>query len=81
LSEETHSEETHNDQQRPNAFEGNKHVFLVRIWVEPREIAGAALQWRGVIEHLPTRERRYLNDLAVLTHFITSYLEGLGVTP
>lgn len=67
------------DLQRAHSFEGHMHVFIVRIWIEPREIAGAVVEWRGVIEHLPTQERRYLNDLAVIANFITPYLDGMGV--
>jgi hypothetical protein len=65
--------------QRPPIFAGHSHVFIVRIWLEPREIMGAAVEWRGVIEHVPTQKRRYLTDLAALTPFITPYLESMGV--
>lgn len=74
--------EVQDNQQRPygpDAFDGHRHVFVVRIWLEPREIAGAVVEWSGVIEHLPTQERRYLNDLAAVTGFITPYLESMGV--
>jgi hypothetical protein len=64
---------------RPDAFDGRTHVFIVRIWLEPRELAGAVVEWRGVIEHVPTQERRYLNDLAALSSFITPYLDSMGV--
>jgi len=66
-------------QQRPDAFNGHKRVFIVRIWLEPREIAGAAVVWRGVIEHVPTHKQRYFNDLGVITSFIAPYLESMGV--
>jgi hypothetical protein len=65
--------------QRPNSFDRHTHVFIVRIWLEPREIIEAAVEWRGVIEHLPTHQRRYLNDLAAVAGFITPYLESMGV--
>jgi hypothetical protein len=71
--------EAQDDQQQPVAFDGQRHVFVVRIWLEPREIAGAAVEWRGVIEHLPTQQHRYLNDLTVITHFIAPYLISMGV--
>ena len=41
----------------------NTHVFIVRIWWEPREIEGAIPKWRGMIEHVPGDKRRYLEDL------------------
>jgi hypothetical protein len=59
------------DPQRPPSGDDNRHVFIVRIWLEPREIAGAVVEWRGMIEHLPTQERRYLTDLAAIAPFIT----------
>src|SRR5687767_13978495 len=71
--------EVQDDQQQPDAFDGGSHVFVVRMWLVSREIAGAVVEWRGVIEHLPTQLRRYLNDLAAVTGFITPYLESLGI--
>jgi hypothetical protein len=65
--------------QQPLAFDERTQVFIVRIWLEPREIVGAGVEWRGVIEHVPTQERRYLNDLAALLPFITPYLDSMGV--
>ncbi|MFQ5857712.1 MAG: hypothetical protein ACE5LU_19065 [Anaerolineae bacterium] len=61
------------------SFEDNTHVFIVRIWREPREIDGAAPEWRGVIEHVTTGERRYLKDVDAIVAFILPYLEGMGV--
>lgn len=67
------------DLQQPHSFDEHRHVFIVRIWLEPREISGAVVEWRGVIEHLPTQERHYLNDLAAIGRFITPYLDSMGV--
>lgn len=67
------------DLQWPHSFDEHRHVFIVRIWREPREIAGAGVEWRGVIEYLPTQERRYLNDLQAIVSFITPYLDSMGV--
>lgn len=61
------------------SFEDNTHAFVIRVWLEPREIEDAQPEWRGVIEHIPTGERRYLRNLNDLTSFITSYLERMGV--
>lgn len=61
------------------AFEENTHVFIVRIWREPREIEGQAPEWRGVVEHVPSGERRYLKDLEEICVFFVAYLEALGV--
>ena len=45
------------------SFEDNTQVFIVRVWLERREIEGVAAEWRGVVEHVPSGERRYLKDL------------------
>jgi hypothetical protein len=55
------------------------HVFIVRIWLEPREIAGAAPEWRAVVEHVPDGKKRYIKDLDELEQFISVYLEEMGV--
>jgi len=60
-------------------FEANTHVFIVRIWLEPRDSATATPEWRAVIEHAPTRQQRYLNDLNVIPEFIKPYLQQMGV--
>lgn len=62
------------------SFEENTHVFIIRIWREPREIAGARPEWRGMIEHTPSGERRYVRDLDDLSAFIATYLAEMGVT-
>jgi hypothetical protein len=62
-----------------SAVDVESHVFIVRIWLEPREIAGAALEWRAVIEHVPDGKQRYVNDLDQLEQFISPYLEEAGV--
>lgn len=54
------------------------HVFIVRIWLEPRECAGAAPLWRAVIEHVPGGEKRYFPDLEGLALFFLRYPESLS---
>lgn len=61
------------------SFEEDTHVFILRIWREGREIEGAEPVWRGVIEHVPSGERRYLGDLDEIPPFIRPYLEEGGV--
>jgi hypothetical protein len=51
------------------------HSFIVRVWLEPREIEGAKPKWRGSIEHVNSGEQRYLKSLEEVTDFIASYLE------
>jgi hypothetical protein len=63
------------------SFEDNTHVFIVRIWLEPREIEGTSAKWRGVIEHVPSGERRYVQDLDDIIASIVPYLGEMGVRP
>lgn len=53
--------------------------FIVKIWLEETaEEAGRAL-WRGHITHVPSGERRYIQDLDQIEEFIMPYLEDMGV--
>jgi hypothetical protein len=49
--------------------EGTPHLFVMRIWVDP-----PATLSRGLIEHIPTGERRYFRDLSEITAFVSSRL-------
>jgi hypothetical protein len=55
----------------------NTLAFIVRVWRETREIEGAAPEWRGVVEHVPTGERRYLTNLDELADFILLYVPDI----
>lgn len=59
------------------SFEENTHAFIVRVWLEPRELEGAAPECRWVIEHVPSGERRYLKDLSEAEIFISTCLRGM----
>lgn len=56
-------------------FEEGTHVFIVRLWREPRELEGAMPVLRGAIEHVPSGNRRYINDLRQIVEFLSSYME------
>jgi hypothetical protein len=49
-----------------------EHAFLVRTWRESGA-AGARAEWRGSVEHLPTKQRRYFRDFADLCAFILTH--------
>jgi hypothetical protein len=49
--------------------ERTEHAFLVRTWREPGD-ASAGAEWRGSVEHLPSKKRRYFRELADLCAFI-----------
>jgi len=59
-----------------NPIEENTHVFIVRIWCERREIEGRMPTWRGMIEHVPSGERRYFKDLDEIHGFIAPICNG-----
>ena len=60
-------------------LEDGTQVFIVRVWLETREIKDAPVQWRGVVEHVPSGERHYFTDLNDIKAFVGSFLEDLGI--
>ena len=60
------------------SIEEQTHAFIVRFWLEPREIEGAKPLWRGVIEHVPSGRQNFLKGLDEITAFIESYLPGIN---
>ncbi len=50
-----------------------RHVFIVRIWLEPREIEGEAPQLRGSVEHIPSGERRSVKALEDVMAFMARF--------
>lgn len=50
------------------------NVFIIRIWYEHREIEGAPTIWRGIIEHIPTSERRYVQEFNEILDFIRQHI-------
>lgn len=63
------------------ANEDNNHVFIVRFWLEPREMEREKPLWRGLIEHVPTGRQLFLKGLDEITAFIESYLPRINVMP
>ena len=64
-----------------NTNEDNSHAFIVRFWLEHREIQGEKPLWRGVIEHVPSGRLLALKGLDEITAFIESYLPGINEIP
>ncbi len=62
-----------------NLFEDQTAAFMLRIWVERRELAGAPVEWRGLIEHVTSGQRHYTKDLTTMLHFVKQYMVELGV--
>ncbi|RIK42337.1 MAG: hypothetical protein DCC55_09210 [Chloroflexi bacterium] len=51
-----------------------QHLFIVRTWREPSTVVASA-EWRGMVEHVPTGQRRYFTRLEELDHFILHQME------
>ena len=62
-----------------NSLEEKTHSFIVRVWLEPREIEGAPPQWRGEIKHVSSGKQTYIKNLDEITDFITPYLKEMGI--
>lgn len=60
-------------------FEANTHPFVVKVWLEETAAEAGRARWRGYITHVPSGERRYVEDLEEIDVFIASYLEEMGV--
>ena len=61
--------------------EDNSHAFIVRFWLEPRELENAKPIWRGKIEHVASGRKVYLKGLNEIHAFIESYLPGIDEIP
>jgi hypothetical protein len=55
------------------SFETETQVFVVRFWLETREIEGKKRIWRGVIEHLASGNRRYVKKPQEIISFLEQY--------
>jgi len=62
-----------------NSFEDFTHAFIVRFWLEPREIKDAMPIWRGMIKHVPSGRRLYLKKFDEIVPFIESHLNSVRV--
>jgi hypothetical protein len=57
----------------------NEHTFIIRIWAESREIEGAPPEYRGMIKHASSGEKRHLEDMDSIPTFIVPYMKEMGV--
>lgn len=51
-------------------------IFVVRFWDESRGSSGEAREMRGVVEHVRTGEKRYVNHPDQVCQFIGGYVDG-----
>ena len=50
-------------------------AFILRFWVERRELEGEAPFWRGFIEHVASGERFFIENPDQLPAFISRFLK------
>ena len=60
-------------------FEDKTAAYIVRVWLERREVEGAEVEWRGSIEHVASGRVKYITDLEEIARFIRPFLEVMGV--
>jgi len=60
-------------------IEFNTHSFIIKIWLEEPADDLHKGRWRGHITHVPSGERRYLQNLREIVAFIVPYLVSMGV--
>ena len=62
-----------------DTYESNTHSFIVKVWLEDNDEKNERPTWRGHVTHVPSNQRRYVDDLNGISKFISSYLERMGV--
>jgi hypothetical protein len=60
-------------------FKAKTQVFILRFWLEPREIEGTQQFWRGMIEIVPTGDRHYFTRIDEIPRLIRPYLKYHGI--
>jgi hypothetical protein len=61
-------------------FQEHTAVFIVRVWLEGRELDAPPL-WRATVEHVASGERSSFSDLDAAVRFIEARLGQLGIAP
>ena len=67
--------------EKMNQNQDTSHTFIARFWLEAREIKDAKPIWRGVVEHVTSGQRHYLEDLDEIKAFIADYLKEKVIWP
>lgn len=62
-----------------DTFESGTHSFLVRLWVEERSTETGQAIWHGQIIHVPSGQRRTLQDPHDILTFLMPYFAEMGV--
>ena len=61
-------------------LEDNATAYIVRVWVERREVEDAPVAWRGSIEQVAGGGIKYLTELGEIARLIRPFLEAAGVS-
>ena len=61
------------------ANDKKRHVFIVRIWLESREVDNRSPVWRGQIEAVNTGQKQAIEKLTDINEFIAPHLAEMGV--
>lgn len=62
------------------SFCENMHSFVLRFWLEPREIQDAEPEWRGEVVLVASGKRVYFRSLEDLKKILAFHLPGMGET-
>jgi hypothetical protein len=74
-----------------NSFRETTRAFLIRVWIEPREIEDGSTIWRGVVRIIgdPRQAEKdpaaalplqaYFATFEELHHFLTNHLLEFGI--
>ena len=62
-----------------NQNQDTSHTFILRFWLEKREIKNAKPIWRGVVEHVASGQCLYIQDLDEIKAFVASHLQEKGI--
>jgi hypothetical protein len=54
-------------------------AFVVRIWLEPRQMENAQPVWRGAIERVDNGDRVYFDQLDKMNDYFVKYLSEIGI--
>jgi hypothetical protein len=60
-------------------LEDRTAVFIVRIWCEQGEVASAAPEWRGSVEHVDSGQRMFFRHLDRILEFMKPHLRAIGI--
>lgn len=62
-------------------FEDRSASFIVRVWCEIGDARARSVPaWRGSIEHVPSGQRGFFQELEAVIAFMKPHLVALGIT-